>query len=159
MSLRARTFGWTITAIVVTLVVGRIAVDPASGNKLPWALSYEDALRRSAQSGKPAMVVFSSRGCTWCRKLQTETFADARVETAAKQVIPVLVSTDERPDLAAEYNVTTVPLTVFVDGKANRLDSVGGYVDADIFAKILVEVSAAAKRGEPVPGSPRRSIW
>ena len=105
-----------------TLVEARTSeVPPADGERLPM------------------VVNFHAPWCSWCRKMQVDTFVDPAVTAFADKFLWVRIDSDEHPDVAARFEVTGLPDTFVLNGKDEVIASHPGYMPPDQFADFLTE--------------------
>jgi thioredoxin-related protein len=78
--------------------------------------------------------------------MEGKTYPDARVVREAKNFVPVKVDTDQRGDVAQQFQVSALPTVLWLDGKGNLLGRVSGYYAPDEFADLMRKV-----RTQPAP--------
>ncbi|HEC22183.1 MAG TPA: thioredoxin [Chloroflexi bacterium] len=67
--------------------------------------------------GIPAVIYFWSEGCAPCRLVQKPALEQLQAELGPQGVQIVPVNAVERPDLADEWGVLSLPTTFIVDGE------------------------------------------
>lgn len=103
---------------------------------IPWAESFEKALEQARTAKKPIMVDFEAEWCSWCKKLDRETFGDERVIRFVREnFVAVKVDTDESPDLAKKYKVGALPTILFLSPEGEELERLHGFRDPQVFLK------------------------
>jgi thioredoxin-related protein len=123
------------------LVVALAAQVAAADDTMPWAANWDAAKKLAADSGKLIMVDVSTEWCYWCKKLDADTYADARVIKLSAQVVPLKVDAEkEGKDLAAKYFVWGYPTILFLDAQGEIYSRVIGYLPPEPF---MAEVSKA----------------
>ncbi len=119
-----------IILIVVALVVAAIwGIAHLLRNRAVRRMRQESPFIDLVPSVKPAIVAFSSPGCTECRTLQAP--ALARLANDLGDAITVRsISAPDHPELVARAGILTVPATVVVDaaGVVRHLNL--GFADA-----------------------------
>jgi thioredoxin-related protein len=113
-------------------------------NGIEW-LGYEAGWEKAKAENKHMFVDFTATWCGWCRRLEQNTFSDARVIKALKDdFIPVKVW-EKSPDTldidgyriaekdlrVKEFRATSFPMLWFVNPKNVRIGPIRGYVDAN----------------------------
>lgn len=88
---------------------------------------YATALDLSKKTSKNVYVLFSADWCTWCKKLQKDTFGDSQVKQKMNGYILCYVDTDKQRDIANKYNVSGIPHYVVVGPTGNTVKSGSGY--------------------------------
>jgi len=91
----------------------------------------------AAQQHKPIVLQFGATWCGWCRKMESQTFIDKRVEAEAANFLWVKIDIDAKPDLAAAYHVRGVPHSVVIDAKGRTLAEHVGFMAVDDFLAFL----------------------
>jgi len=100
--------------------------------------SFNDVLNRA--NNKLVLVEFYTDWCTWCKKLEAETFPEKSViDIAHKYYISTKIDAekDEGPELKEKYSVSGYPTTVIVDNNGNEVDRIVGYLPADQYVAEL----------------------
>ena len=102
------------------------------------ATGFDEALERARNERKLVLVDVYTDWCGWCKKLDKEVFADARVAAAARDLIAVRVNAEKGGEKVAErFDVQGYPTVLFVDGAGKVVKRVDGYVDVDEMLQIL----------------------
>lgn len=140
---RVRTSAAALIAILFLAACGRPGGEAsAAGAKGPGIafapVGYDEALERARSERKLLLVDVYTDWCGWCKKLDREVFADARVASAARGLVAVRVNAEkEGEEVAERFEVHGYPTLLFVDGTGNVVKRVEGYVDVDEMLKIL----------------------
>lgn len=110
-----------------------------SGSGVDFAsLPFEAALSK-AKSGKTlVMVDVYTDWCGWCKKLDKDVFADSRVASALKDVVPIRVNAERGGEaVVRRYSVQGFPTILFVDGDGNVVKRVDGYVPVERMLEMI----------------------
>ena len=70
---------------------------------IPWHTDWSAAQAEAQKSGKPVFAYFTADWCGPCQRMKHTTWADASVETALRDYVPVMVDVDRQPELARRY--------------------------------------------------------
>ena len=112
---------------------------------------YESGWEKAKAEKKHMFVDFTATWCTWCKKLDRNTFSKPEViQSLNSDFVPVKVW-DNDPDtldidgfkitvrdlIKREFRVTGYPALWFVSPEGTRIGPAGGYVDAERFMKYL----------------------
>ena len=118
---------------------GREDVTRSSGPGVVFASgNFDEALARARSEKRLLLVDFYTDWCGWCKKLDREVFADARVAEAARGLVAVRVNAEKGGENVAErYEVQGFPTILFVDGSGKIVKRIDGYVDAAEMLRIL----------------------
>ena len=117
--------------------------------EMPWAESYEAAQAKAKEENKVVMVDFYTDWCTWCKRLDEETFSNEQVIEAARNLVVVKVNAEEEGvELAEKFNVTGYPTVIFASPDGEKIGTVVGYMPPEDF---LPNIQTAALVTTRVP--------
>jgi thioredoxin-related protein len=136
------------------LCVAQVATSSAAGDGPCWH-SFEEGLRAAATSDLRVLVVASTRGCAWCKKLERDVLSRREVQdyVAARFVPARLDGADRRTsiefggrrfspaELAAAYGVAGLPATLFLEATGQLISRLPGYHPADRYLEALRQVA------------------
>ena len=100
---------------------------------------FNQALQNSIAAGKPVMLDFYADWCTYCLKMEDNTFSNARVQAAlaGTTLLQADVTANDSDDLALlnHFKLFAPPAILFfgADGQENRDYRMVGFMDADEF--------------------------
>jgi thiol-disulfide isomerase/thioredoxin len=100
-------------------------------------MGYNDAMKKSAEEGKPVIVMFTASWCTWCNKFKKEVLTDANVKAACSKYLFTMVDADQEKVAVRKFGVTGLPTFVITNSKEEKLKVAGQYMDAPTFIKWL----------------------
>lgn len=127
--------------------------------KLVWQTQPEAAAKLATESGKPLLVVFGGKRCSWCRKLEKETLADPQVaRQLAEEYVPLHLDLAEHAALGERLGVEALPTTVILSPQGDLLAKNPGYLPAGKYRQLLEtglakhEKQAAAREIQQVSG-------
>lgn len=130
ISTRKKLFALALAAILFGLT-------QAHASQIAW-MGYEEGMASGKTSQKKVLINFYADWCTWCKKLDKETFADkAVVDYLTRNFVAVKVDSDRRQDLAAAYGVQGLPTMWFVTDQGDPISALPSFVPADTFLDIL----------------------
>ncbi len=116
---------------------------PAKG--IPWAATFEAAMESAAKTRRPVLVDFGAEWCGWCKKLDRETFSDARVISLVREFFEaVKVDTDDRKDLATKYKVRGLPTILVLSPEGKVLQDMSGFRPPETFLEEIRKSASAA---------------
>lgn len=118
------------------------AASRSASTKVAFAsLSFGDALRRARAENRLVMVDVYTDWCGWCKKLEKETYGDARVAAALEGVISIRVNAEREGESVAEhYSVRGFPTVLFLSGSGEVVEKIEGYVGADEMLRIVASL-------------------
>jgi thioredoxin-like negative regulator of GroEL len=117
--------------------------------RIRWEKNFEEALKKAQRAGKPLIVDFWADWCTWCERLDQNTYADPLVVEKAQEFVPVKVNTEgsrKEVDVAVRYHVGPLPTIVFLSPLGRQLGRVNGFQGPGPFPRTLDEVLSRARR-------------
>jgi thioredoxin-related protein len=141
-----------VSAAVLSLFLVAAAGQAGSAaplTRIKWEKNFEEALKRASKSGKPVIVDFWADWCTWCERLDQNTYTDPAVVQKAQEFVAVRVNTEgshKELEVAVRYHVTSLPTIVFVSPEGRQLGRVNGYQGAGQFPRTLETVQVIARR-------------
>lgn len=106
-------------------------------------------LQRAQQRSRPTLLLFTAGWCGYCRKLESTTLPDARVQQAAQRFEAVHYDADREPgrSLAQRYGVRGYPTLVVLESNGTVRDTWAGYSEPEIYAGILRQMAAGQRPG------------
>lgn len=109
-------FGVFVLAFVITALLQRHSGMPAA---FADGITFEQAVERSNETGKPILVLATADWCRPCQHLKRTTLSDERVEAAIRdRTIPVYLDLTEQSAASAEaqvarqMNISSLPTMV-----------------------------------------------
>jgi len=107
-----------------------------------------DAARQAAKAvGKPVYLHFTTTWCSWCRRIETETYTSKAGSAALAEFVPATLDcTDaesapgrENRELLKRFGGTGFPYLVMVTPEGVVLNTINGYVPPEQFAADLTK--------------------
>lgn len=124
--------------------------------KIEWQTDLKAAYRLAVRDDKPILIVFGASWCTFCHKLDRETFADRRmVEFVQSSFIPVHLDFDKEPHAAKVLEVEQLPASVVLSPEADLLKRTIGYYKYDKYREELDLALAEGAKIRQVRGTKR----
>lgn len=115
-----------------------------------WQYNLENALKSAGGKQKPVMIDFYTEWCGWCKKLDSDTYSDSRVHAASGKFICVKIDAEKEPAIANKYGVTGYPTIIFLDGNANLISKIPGYLPPDRFLENMNKVLSSLPKPSAV---------
>ncbi len=127
-----------ILIIFLFLFVGcsQVKSDVQSGG-IGWIRDMAQAKEAAIAQNKPILIDFYTEWCGWCKRLDKDTYANAKVIEAAKNFICVKIDAEKEKQLTASYNVRGFPSTVFLKSDGSLIEVVPGYLPPKDFFALL----------------------
>ena len=107
----------------------------SSSVSLPFLpLSFDEALVRARAERKLVFVDVTADWCGWCTRMDEDVFANARVQGALLDYVPIKVDADRGGrKVAVRYRVTGLPAFLLVNGDGELVGRFDGYMPVDAF--------------------------
>lgn len=120
---------------VVMLGIGLVLVATACSDDQVWFSGDLDQARLQAgQRGTLIMLDFYTDWCSWCKRLDRDTFSDARVRKELAAIVALRLNAEKAGEqLAVSLGVGSYPTIVFLDAEGDEVDRVLGYLPPDKF--------------------------
>lgn len=125
-------------AVLGGLILGSVSV--AMADDVRWRGDYKAAQAEAVRLKRPIMIVVTSEGCGWCRKLERTTLRDARVVQELNEfTIPFRLDADDSTQaaLVEALGVDGVPAIAFVNPGGKLIANRPGYLDAAKFLRFV----------------------
>ena len=147
MQRRRRLTGW-IVPLFLMIGVGVLGAmrGARTGGDIVWASSFEAGVKQARESGKPLLISFHTPGCGWCRKLDAETFTDAKVLELSRRYVCVRADSDVDEDVVRRFRVLEYPMTLILSPKGTEIARFPGYVPPALFAKTMAKLLPEATK-------------
>jgi thiol:disulfide interchange protein len=100
-------------------------------------MGYNEAMKQSAATGKPVLVMFTASWCTWCNKFKKEVLTDASVKAACSKYLFTMIDADQEKAALRKFGVTGLPSFVVTNSKEEKLKFAGKFMNAQEFVKWL----------------------
>jgi len=122
-----------VIAAVVAIFIAINYSHPSnqSHDNVKWQTDLNTALQEAKNTNKAVFIDFYSDSCSWCKKLDTDTFSDPSVyEKINQNYIPVKINTFLNPDLSSKYKIYGIPTLVILNSNGEEIKRQEGYVPA-----------------------------
>jgi thiol:disulfide interchange protein len=100
-------------------------------------IGYNEAMKRSAEEGKPVLVMFTASWCTWCNKFKKEVLTDTSVKASCQNYLFTMIDADQDKNIVRKFGVTGLPSFLITNSKEERLKFEGKYMDVNTFVNWL----------------------
>jgi FKBP-type peptidyl-prolyl cis-trans isomerase 2 len=137
--------GKTIIATIETTVVTRAS--ELADVQIPWIEDHDKGLLAAKEAGKPAVMLLYADWCHWCKKLQSDTFPDARIKVLKDRLFFIRVNSDKQKELQKKYEQKGFPLVILFNGKGQVAGRIDGYKDAAELRETLDGLIDSGKAG------------
>ncbi len=111
-----------------------------SGKQIEW-YTYDDGMAKARQSGKSIVVYFHADWCTYCVRMQKETFShDSVIDFMNNKVIAVKVDVDEEKSVARTFGVRGLPATVMLLRNGDKVGPMPGFIKPKDYLSMLTKI-------------------
>ena len=108
-----------------------------SSEKIKW-YAYDEGMTAGKQEGKKVFISFYADWCTFCEKMDKETFREKEVVRFVNEnFLPIRVNSDKEVEIARKYFVRGLPMTWFLDPNGEKISSIPGYIPPEMFMQVL----------------------
>ena len=126
---------YCLTVIIVILSVFSFSF--ASSKSIKW-YTYKEGIELSKKEGKKIFLHFYAGWCTYCKKMEKETFNDYSVASYLNDnFIPIKVNSDREIKIALDFGVKGLPSTWFIAENGERISGLPGYIPPKRLLNIL----------------------
>jgi len=123
---------------VLFAVVSLVAQD--EGSTVKWEPSFQEALDKAKKDNLMVMIYFYIDGSRMCGDFENLSINQPSVIELSKKFVCVKVEKNKEKDIAAKFNASAVPMTLFIDINQKKLGLVRGYEDPGPFATKVKDV-------------------
>ncbi|HQK95102.1 MAG TPA: thioredoxin family protein [Armatimonadota bacterium] len=114
---------------------------------IQWVSDLDQAVRSAAAEKKPVMVDFYTDWCSWCKKLDSDTYTDTEVQKLAARFVNAKVDAEADRAAAEKYQVDGFPTIVFLSPDGEEIHRIGGYAPPEKFLKEMQTALDKVKQG------------
>ncbi|MFH1998077.1 MAG: thioredoxin family protein [Planctomycetota bacterium] len=115
---------------------------PLAEQEIPWEISFQNAVDRSARTGKPILLLLTTPGCAFSRAYLDVTFRDANIVELVRHLVPIHIECVQN-EVTDEIKVPGFPYVLFLNEKLVIVKRVSGYCTAPVLAEYLKSVIRA----------------
>ena len=125
---------WPTIAPVITVLI--LTACGQAGDTLWFRGDLDAAVTAAAERDTLAFVEFKTEWCSWCRRLETETFTDREVRRELSSLVPIQLDAEaDGAEAARRFDIDSYPTMVFLDGSGDEVERIVGYLPADALLK------------------------
>ena len=116
-----------------------------AGGDLVLQPSLEAARLSAKRLDRPLLLIFSSPGCGWCKKMDVETFTDPAVLLSTKNFLVVRLDSSTDESAFRHYRVSETPTCLFLDAQGQETGRMSGFLSSTAFLSLLKDAGKNAQ--------------
>ncbi len=133
---------WKAFMIMVLTIASLVASSPVgaqvTANRIHWAHSPERAMSLARDSHLPILAFVTSENCTYCRKMERETWSNPQIIAQTQAgFIPLKLHASQHRKLVAELGVRAFPSTILFTPEGNVINGAKGFLRPNQLAGLL----------------------
>jgi thioredoxin-related protein len=130
-----------LTIIMATALAWVLPVeDVRSGNQINWH-TFDRGMVEARESGKSMVFYFYADWCTYCVRMQDETFShDSVIDFMNNRVVAVKVDVDQEKKIARTFGVRGLPATVMLMRNGDRVGPIPGFIQPKRYLSMLSKI-------------------
>jgi thioredoxin-related protein len=123
---------FTLLVAIFLVLIGLLFILPNesdandSSSKIQW-YDYEEGMELARSENKSVIIYFHTDWCSWCERMDEDTFKNKDVVNEANEFISIKIDGDDRDDLVDKYKVSGYPTVVFLNSTGYNTNKVVGY--------------------------------
>jgi len=130
-------FKYACFLTVIIFILSTLSFSFASSKSIKW-YTYKQGVELSKKERGKIFLYFYADGCTYCKKMEKETFNDDSVVSYLNDnFIPIRVNSDRDIKTALDFGVRGLPSTWFIAENGERISNLLGYIPHKRLLNIL----------------------
>ena len=136
-----RAVSLTMLAVLLLVLGGTFSTAAVrSAGQITW-YSYDEGMTKARQSGKTMVFYFYADWCTYCVRMEKETFAhDSVIDFMNNEVVAVKVDVDEDKKIARTFGVRGLPATVLLTRNGDQVGPMPGFIPPKSYLAMLTKI-------------------
>lgn len=105
-----------------------------------WEHRFDEAVKKARAAKKPIMIDFWADWCSWCHRLDQQTYVDPVVVKLSEQFIALKIDTEggkKNQEIALQYNVATLPTITFITPGGRQILTLKGFQGPGQFPRTM----------------------
>jgi len=131
--------------LVLLLIFSFVLALQASEEGIIWYKDIQQAFQKAVETNRIVFVDVYTEWCSWCKKLDEETFQDPSFKEVAAKFVMLKVDGDKEYDFCTKYQVRAYPTMLFLKPDGTEITRVKGFVKADVLVPKMKEILNARR--------------
>lgn len=105
-----------------------------------WEHRFDEAVKKARAAKKPIMIDFWADWCSWCHRLDQQTYVDPVVVRLSEHFIALKIDTEggkKNQEIALHYNVATLPTITFITPGGRQILTLKGFQGPGQFPRTM----------------------
>jgi thioredoxin-related protein len=135
--------------LVPVIVVLMLSAAGLFAQSISWRADLNTAVAEAKKSGKMLMIDVYTDWCTWCKRLDSDTYSDKKVIAGAASFVALKINPETSTDGAKyvnTYGVSGYPTILFVEADGTLANKIVGYLDAPSFYAAMTKTTEYAPK-------------
>lgn len=150
----------TLIKILFPILLFSFAFSQNKTNSVTWN-EFEKGVELSKKSNKKLLVDVYTDWCTWCKKMDSDVYANDKIQNYLKnnfvtvklnaegtKPVKYMDTTFTPPDFSRGMGVTGYPATLFFTATGEPITLLPGYIEAPMFLNVLKYISENRYKNE-----------
>ena len=134
-------FKYACFLTVIIFILSSLSISFASSKRINW-YTYKQGIKLNEKEGKKIFLYFYADRCTYCKKMEKETFNNYSVISYLNDnFIPIKVNSNKDIKIALDFGVKGLPANWFIAENGERISSLPGYIPPERLLNILKYIS------------------
>ena len=134
-------FKYACFLTVIIFILSSFSISFASSKRINW-YTYKQGIKLNEKEGKKIFLYFYADRCTYCKKMEKETFNNYSVISYLNDnFIPIKVNSNKDIKIALDFGVKGLPANWFIAENGERISSLPGYIPPERLLNILKYIS------------------
>lgn len=131
----------------ITIFTAFLFLTVTEAYAISWQYSLDAALKEAKNKQRPILIDFTAAWCPWCKKMDSQTYSDKKVNDLSLEFICVKVDGDKNRDTVVKYGVRGFPATIFLNYEGAVDEKLAGFRGPVDFTKTMEGVLKKTKKG------------
>ena len=137
-----------LIAVLMLGSCGKESEEGATAGGVNWLSSMEEAVAQAERQDRPIMVDVYADWCGWCKRLDSDTYVDAKVVAKSGEFVSLKLDADANRSVLSRYKIGGLPTIIFIDADGHEIHRVIGYKPPEEFVHDMDTALDAFRNGK-----------